>query len=316
MRVRLPSCAPGGAMDFFLNESRGRRRFKDLLGQANHLIVTSLVGLDGVERGLVTTPPLDLHAAWSPKDPIISARRARRLLLDMVLVRAVDSVDVYIRAVRQQPSLIQIPVLRNRIDGAGRSVLQKVMALEDHYGSADPVIFAMVLTMVAWRNKGVHEDADTRIEDRFGEILRSNASTIADQYRGLDVVRLLNGFQSSEPTFKEVASLISAAQEFVVTLERLLFRDLDKVQYLREPIWQVPEEASGDAAQRFRKRRMQSIWGRDPSDRTAAVLRLLREFGITDVRRYGEAAIFPALLVGDLSKFTPSKVYDWANPPR
>lgn len=95
MRVRLPSCAPGRTMDFFLNESRGRRRFKDLLGQANHLIVTSLVGLDGVEQGLVTTPPLDLHAAWSPKDPIISARRARRLLLDMVLVRAVDSVDVY-----------------------------------------------------------------------------------------------------------------------------------------------------------------------------------------------------------------------------
>ncbi len=301
-------------MDFFLNESRGRRRFKDLLGQANHLIVTSLVGLDGVEQGLVTTPPLDLHAAWSPKDPIISARRARRLLLDMVLVRAVDSVDVYIRAARKQPSLIQNPALRNSIDGAGRSVLQKILALEGHYSSTDPVLFAMVLTMVAWRNKSAHEDADTKIDDRFEKTLRSNAGIIADQYRGLDVARLMNGFQVSEPTFKEVTSLVSAAQGFVLTLERLLFRDLDKVQYLKELIWQVPAEASGDAAQRFRKRRMQSIWGRDPSDRTAAVSRHLREFGITPVRRHGEAAIFPASLISDLSELTPSKVYNWANP--
>src|SRR4051794_38354746 len=113
-------------MDHYLNESRGRGRFKDLLGQANHLIVTTLVGLDAVENGLVTSPPADLHASWSPKHPVNSARRARRLVLDMVLVRAVDAVDVYLRMARRLPSLIQEEGLQSGIDGAGRSIFRKI----------------------------------------------------------------------------------------------------------------------------------------------------------------------------------------------
>lgn len=301
-------------MDLFLSESRGRRRFKDLLGQANHLIVTSLVGLDCVERGLITAPPPDLHAAWSPENAVNSARRARRMILDMVLVRAVDSVDVYIRMARRQPSLIQDSTLRNRIDGSGRSILQKILALEDRYGEEDPLSFAMILMMVAWRNKSAHEDADTLIDERHHETLINNAEIISDQFRGLDVARLINGFQTSAPTFKETASLINAAHRLIQTLERLIFRDLDKDQYLRELIWLVPAELSGDAAKAFRKRRMKSIWGRDPSDRASAVVRYLRESGIGEAHRYDEAAIFPASLISELAKLNPSEVYNWANP--
>jgi hypothetical protein len=301
-------------MDLYLNESRGRSHFKALLGQANHLIVTALVGLDGVERGLFTAPPPDLHAAWSPQNPVNSARRARRLILDMVLVRAVDSVDVYIRMSRRLPGLIQDDSLRNSVDGAGRSVFQKVAALEGRYGSDDPVAFAMVLVMIAWRNKSAHEEADTNIEARHRDVLRENAEVIASSYRGLDIERLLEGFNASEPTFKESASLISAAQRFVQMLESILFRDLDQEKYLKELFWKTPSELSAEEARSYRKRRMQSIWGRDPSDRPAAVVRCMREFGITDVRRHVEAAVFPSPFIDQLCKLTPTEVYNWAKP--
>jgi hypothetical protein len=295
-------------MDLYLNESRGRSHFKELLGQANHLIVTALVGLDGVERGLVTAPPPELHAAWSPQNPVNSARRARRLILDMVLVRAVDAVDIYIRASRRLPGLIQEETLRNKIDGAGRSIFQKVTALEGRYGSHDPVVFAMVLVMIAWRNKSAHEESDTSIAEHHRNALRGDAEVVASNYRGLDVERLLDGFDSAEPTFKESASLISAAQRFVQLLETVFFRDLDPEKFLKEVVWKTPLDISADEARRYRKHRLQSIWGRDASDRPAAVVRYLREFGITDVHRHDGAAVFPSSLIDKLCRITPAEV--------
>lgn len=300
-------------MDLYLNESQGRRHFKNLLGQANHLIITALVGLDAVEKGLVTGPPTGLHAAWSPQNPVNSARRARRLILDMVLVRAVDSLDIYIRKARRLPGLIQSTALRDSIDGAGRSVMRKVSALEDQYGDLEPVAFALALVMIAWRNKSAHEEADTTVDNRHREILHQNTGAIAAEYRGLNVDRLLDGFDSGDPTFKECASLISATQRFIQTLEKLLLRELDAEQYLRELVWKTPLELTGDDAASFRKQRIQSVWGRDAADRTRAVVRHLRQYGITDTRRH-ECAIFPCAVVDHLCELSPSEVYAWAQP--
>ena len=300
-------------MDLYLNESQGRLYFKNLLGQANHLIVTALVGLDGVEKGLITTPPPELHAAWSPKSPINSARRARRLILDMVLVRAVDSIDVYIRMARRSPCLVQANALRDGIDRAGRSIMRKVVSFEEHYGAAEPIAFALVLVMIAWRNKSAHEDSDTKIDVRHREVLLRNADVVAENYRNLDIGRLLSGFDIREPTFKECASLISAAQRFIQMLEIALFRRLNTEQYLKEVIWKAPSELNGDDAQLFRKQRIKSVWGRDVSDRTRTVIRHLRHYGITNVRRY-DGAIFPTAIISNLCKLNPSEVYAWARP--
>ena len=84
-------------MPAYLNVSKARRTFKEVLGQANHLLVTALVGLDAIERGIVTRAPAELHAVWSPKPAKASARRSRRLLRDMALVRSVAALDLYLR---------------------------------------------------------------------------------------------------------------------------------------------------------------------------------------------------------------------------
>ncbi|MBU8538715.1 hypothetical protein [Falsiroseomonas tokyonensis] len=303
-------------MTLYLNESHARRRFKELLGQANHMIVTILVGLDAVEQGLVTAPPPDLHAAWSPANPVNSARRARRLVLDMVLVRSVDAVDVYLRMCRRSPGLIQEVELKNGVDGAGRSVFNKILALEKRYWSESPVLFSLVSVMVAWRNKGAHEEADTEVSDLHRKTLRDNAADIASVYRGLDVERLLVGFDSAAPTFKEVASLISAAQNFIHILEIALFRDLDADQYLRELVWKAPPDVYGNYAYLFRKKRLQSIWGRDYSERPTAVRRYLRQFGLVTDRRHDHAATFSASAIDRLCARTPLEVFEWANPEK
>lgn len=300
-------------MNLYLNESQARKRFKDLLGQANHLIITALVGLDGVEKGLITDSPTELHAAWSPLNPKASARRARRLILDMVLVRAVDSVDTYIRTARRSPGILQNQTLRNEIDAAGRSVMLKVNALEARYSNADPVVFALVTVMIAWRNKSAHEEAEANIDQRHTKVLMDNADVIFANYHNLEIERLLSGFEKGDPTFKECASLIHAAHQFVELVEKRLFRDLDAEQYLKDIIWNAPSSLDSNDAKSYRKERIQSVWGQDESDRMRVAVRHLRSFGITSERRY-EGAIFPSALIERLCSMTPSQVYDWADP--
>ena len=147
--------------------SPARRAFKKLLGGVNHLIITTLVGLDAIERGIVTTIPKELHAAWSPKDPVASAQRSRRLILDMALVRAIDAFDVYIRNSMRKPFLVQDIALRIEIDRAKISIFKKFLALEKHYPRIDPVLSALVATMLSWRNRSAHVEADDEVEPRL-----------------------------------------------------------------------------------------------------------------------------------------------------
>jgi hypothetical protein len=114
-------------MTLYLNISPARKRFKDLLGGANHLLITILVGLDAVDKGLVKNGPTELHAAWNPQDVKASVSRSKILVREMALVRAIDALDAYISWVRRKPALIQEKNLASQIDGAGHSVMAKFL---------------------------------------------------------------------------------------------------------------------------------------------------------------------------------------------
>ena len=172
-----------------------------MLGNANHLIITMLVGLEAVDRRIITEIPQELHAAWNPRDPELSAGRSRRLLLDMALARAVDSLDVYIGWSRRRPELIQNERLQRIIDGAGRSAALKFNAITSHYSSLPDVTVAMVSAMIAWRNRAVHEEADTEISAASRAILLNAEADISKHYRGLSVEKMLHGFENCKRCF-------------------------------------------------------------------------------------------------------------------
>lgn len=322
MHVRIVSGAYQMKNGLYLNDSIARSKFKDLLGNANHLIITTLVGLHAVEANLVEEAPPELRAAWGPKDFKVSARRARRMALDTALIRATDAVDVYIRYARRAPSIIQNVGLRNDIDGAGRSIFRKVLAVQKVYGSHDPLLFAMVLVMVAWRNRGAHSEADVDIDDSVRQIIEENSGRLRADFRGLDAKEFLAGFEDGDPRFKEVASLIHASQMLVELLEAALFRDLNSEQFLKDLIWYVPRELTGVDADRLRKKSIQSVWGRDQSDRHTAVLARLRQNGLSTNKKMASEkrkkmrspVEFDEDLITRLCSMSPSQVYAWAKP--
>jgi hypothetical protein len=304
-------------MDLFLSTSPARRSFKSQLGSANHLIITALVGLNAVERQIVTEIPPDIHAAWSPKDPIVSARRSRRLLLDMALLRAVDALDIYICHSNRKPFLIDDQGSRDKIDAAGRRVFRKFKAITGYYGPLDLILCALVEVMITWRNKSAHDESDTEIEDSVQSILHENRDEILSTYRGLDSALLISGYKDNEPpAFKEVASFIRATHDFVSALDGLYLSSRQPEHFLKEHVWEVTGKTSkqSENVDARRKAHFQSIWGKDVSERKETVVRFLLRSGLSrrPGKDYQAFMTFDDSLLDRLSAMKPSAAYEWA----
>lgn len=303
-------------MKLYIFQSRPRKDFKRLLGNANHLIITALVGLDAVERGIVQEVPEDLHAAWSPKNPVASARRSRRLILDMVLIRAIDAIDVYLRESIRKPTIIQSDAFRRDLDSSGLSIFQKLRAVEHNCKDIDDVPLAIIFVMVAWRNRSAHSEADRDAPQKQINILKQKSQEISERFRGIDVDMLLSGYDTSRPmTFKEVASLINAAHHLVSELDVTLLTSLDIERYLKEVIWisLLDSQKEAETAEQARMRRAASIWGKDPIDRAGAVIKLLKQQGFSDADlEKPKAAVVSSDFLAKLQEHTPKSILAWA----
>jgi hypothetical protein len=305
----------------FLNTSTARQAFKDFLGSANHLIITAMVGLDAIERTVVKEVPKDLHAAWSPRDPVTSARRSRRLLLDMALVRSVDALDIYIRHAVRKPTLIQAPAAQQALDQAQNSIYGKFRALNSHYRKMDQIAASLVGLMITWRNRAAHAESDCETDSEYLKTIRENGQVIADRFRGLDTTTLLAGYDASRaPYFKEVTSFINATHHYVEDLENRLYAQLDREAFLKELIWKAisPDVIDRPDRTAFRKKRIQSIWGRSSNERRGYVERFLQHHGLAREKIAKERETpflkFDDDLIRQVAEMTPTLLYKWIEP--
>lgn len=301
-------------MPLFLNESAARRHFKDVLGNANHLIITILVGLYAVERRLISECPAELRTAWNPKDPAASANRSRVMMLQMSLVRATDALDMYLSFARRKPALIQDVNLQQKIDAWGHSVFGKFVIMRDVCLSENAIIAALVEVMIAWRNRQVHSLADNEVSSEAWKILQENAEWVKNEFRGMQVDRLFADFsKEAPPSFKEIASFIRATQEAVRLIDTYLLKNLEPRSYLKQLIHEFASKSrSNDNPEKACKKQIQSIWGRDASDRPQRVISFLKNCGLSLSPTDGEAsAVFSDNILSSLSDMTPSEITDW-----
>lgn len=303
-------------MPLYLNHSAARRRFKELLGPANHLLITILVGLSAVERRLITECPPELHAAWNPKDHTVSALRSRKMVLEMTLVRATDAFDCYVAWSRRAPSLIQQPEMQKQIDGCERSVLRKLNVMSSLPGLT-PVLCALAEVLIVWRNRAVHSIADNEVSDSAWDTLRSNEEWIRNEFRGMELDRLFGDFErGGAPSFKEIASFIRAVQSLVQEMDAALLSQLDPEQYLRDFIQNLLRKTKTDESpKKAMLRNAQSIWGRDDGDRYAAVLSLLRHNGISEECLSEHSCAFSDELLKMVSGFSTKALLEYVGSP-
>ena len=305
-------------MPLYLTTSPARREFKKHLGNANHLIITALVGLDAVEKGYVTEVPKELRAAWSPKDPRVSSQRSRRLVLDMALVRSVDALDLYISRANRKPFLIQSSEIRSELDKNGRSVYRRFKILENHFTAIDKKLSALVALMITWRNRAVHSDEDKELSECYRNCIRDNIEAIQEKFRGLDGLVLLDHYDKCEnPRFKEVASFINSTHHYVKELEQFLFQSMCPKRFLKEIVWKgVPEyDMFGKVDEHRRKKLLQGIWGKSSDKKERAIKNFFEHWGLSLVKPKDEEnfLLFEDCFLEEIISKTPKEMFNWAS---
>lgn len=214
-----------------LRLSPARRHFKQRIGQVNHFLITTLIGLDGVKSKEFTLPE-EFSTSWNPRSVERSAERSIRFILDASLSWVVDNLDSYFVEVNRKPSIIENESIRNDYDGAGRSVNSRFELFYREARKSDIEIdkyAALVALAIQWRNNTVHYGANNELDGEYRTLLKRHKDYYIDEFRHLNVDEMLKSFDSNDghPSFKEVTSMIHAIHKYVECVDKHLLKSLN-----------------------------------------------------------------------------------------
>ena len=220
-----------------MKTTKARREFKNVFGQANHFLITALVGLDAIEKNLIHEKPPSFSTSWNPKDRKSSAKRSRIFILKAFLGSAVEAIEMYLTQLNRKPKLLQDhkdDKFLKIYSSAGQSVYKKVIGVGDEI-KVNPIIIGLIEILITWRNYTLHYDIDNQIREKSWEKLIEEEKYIKDNFNGLDIKKLKETWEKNKDfTFKETASLIKASQLFVEEIDEYIIQNLDIETYVLE----------------------------------------------------------------------------------
>ena len=233
-RVRIP-LGPL-LMSIKLLHSIDLRRFKKQIGQANHFLITILIGLNEVRKGTAKKPDT-MDVFWNPKDFNASAIRSEAYALNSSLAWVIDNFDAYVQNCNRNPRLIENKELLNEINRAKHRVNDKFIALYNKYSSVETLKLygSLVALGIQWRNNTTHSEAQNDLDKEYENILWTNKEWYQNNCCNLDIERAYDSFKKHKtPTLKEVASIIKSVSRFVEIVDTELINELDIERYIRE----------------------------------------------------------------------------------
>lgn len=264
-----------------LKRTQARTAFKDLLGQANHFLITILIGLNGVRSGKVGHD-MEFHAAWNPQDVKASVDRSRAFALDLALVRAVDALDAFMMISRRAPSTLGSSAFESEMDGTGRSVLERLNVFLRRVTTVPSEHASFMRLAIGWRNKKVHLLADVELSSDDERTLVRSSAALANEFRGLSIDQVLARFQAADsPHFKDAASIIALAHKLVERFDEHLLQTMDIEEYIRISLRNFIAISASRSEEEQIKHGVRRIWG--SSNREAKAIRALRSIGVHEV---------------------------------
>lgn len=217
-----------------MKQTKAKKDFKKRFGQANHFLITALVGLDAIGTDKIIAKPHSFSTSWSPQNISQSVLRTRDFILKSFLGWAVESLEMYLTELNRKPKALDSDKFSDIYSEAGRSIYKKAINIGDEM-KIDPILIGLVEILITWRNHTFHYDIDNKIRSCSHKILDDNKDKIQEQFCGLDVSLLLENWKNKKDfTFKEVASLISATHKYVENVDQYIIRQLNVENYLFE----------------------------------------------------------------------------------
>ena len=259
---------------FVLNRTYARWAFKDLLGQANHFLITILVGLNGIRNNKIVFDQ-EFRTSWNPKSSSRSAERSRVFALDLALVRAIDALDTYFMLSVRKPCALPSNFV-SAMDSTGRSVAKRLKVFDEHIPHLRESHKVALEVAIEWRNRRVHSLSEDRVDKATRTLLVEDAAYFKEKHSNLDVEELLSRFDaSSAPTFKEAASVISLCHAAVQIYDSKILERLQVTRYISESVLVLLEQGGANLSKPISR-----IW--DSPKREAKALRLLRLAGVSE----------------------------------
>lgn len=217
------------------------RKFKQEIGQANHFLITILIGLDAVEDGAQKRP--EFHASWNPESVSSSVRRSKLYALKSALAWTVDNLDMYLRLANRIPQLFGDEESAE-IAKTKHSVYNKFRVVIDHHAELDVSIYAYIDLLICWRNNTTHFDADNKLlpssKSYFLKIINHEQTDVTVEKYHLDVDSMMKRYQAGDcPTFKEMATLINMTIRFVKLLDQVLIADTQQPLFLENTLYSI-----------------------------------------------------------------------------
>lgn len=252
-----------------IEKSKNLKVFKKEIGQANHFLITILVGLDGIKNGDIDLNE-EFRTSWNPKDRGVSAERSRAFAKKSTLAWIVDNIDMYFSMGNEEPKIMRDELII-RIDKNGRSVYKKFLSIIEYYNIND-IDSAFVDLIICWRNRLMHYKADNDILSKSRDILKRE-NEISNY--NLDINRMIENFDNfKEPSFKEVATMVRASINFIEKLDSLLLKEMDSVKYADKIIYYYIKEND--------IKRLDNLFSKDENSRERMIKRILSDNGFND----------------------------------
>lgn len=218
--------------------SRAFRKFKTEMGQANHFLITIMIGLDAVEDGAEKRE--SFNTTWNPENRTNSVVRSKKYAIKSALAWTVDNLDMYLRLCNREPRLYHdgesIEIAKTK-----HSVYNKFDCVIRNHPELAVSKFAYVDLLICWRNNSVHFDAENKLMTESDNYFRNipEDDVVTNTYH-LDVNQMLNRFNRGEcPTFKEAATLISMTIHFVEEVDSILLRDINQYRFLETSLFNL-----------------------------------------------------------------------------
>lgn len=200
------------------------RYFLREVGEAVANLNTTVVGLDAVENGY--QKPHGLNISWNPTDPKFAARKARRFVLEAVLVRVSEALKQYVATVAK---LSRFDTCREnwsnrKNDGKKQepSIAEKLADIALETVGPDCYKTSAACLLIHWRNRMVHSKSQASLTPSQKKVLEKSNKDIETNYAGLSIHRLLEDFETGKPTLKDISSLIA----MTIRLVRLVDNNL------------------------------------------------------------------------------------------
>lgn len=218
--------------------SRAFRKFKTEMGQANHFLITIMIGLDAVEDGAQKRETF--NTTWNPQNTEASVSRSRHYAIKSALAWTVDNLDMYLRLCNRIPRLYSndesLEIAKTR-----HSVYKKFRCVIGNHPELTVNQFAYVDLLICWRNNSVHFDAENQLlPDSINYFKNVPVDDVVTNIYHLDVARMIERFNRGEcPAFKEVTTLISMTIHFVEELDKLLLENIQQYEFLEVTLMQL-----------------------------------------------------------------------------